>query len=114
MNNYELINKWIGTPDYQYYKGYRRYLRTQSVKSIFDKSYQPLKDISYFRSSKFYDPYVGWSAHGYTEYIAEKLDKTINYTEYLSSKVTNTNTYIQYSDYLAEEIDKKFINGNKS
>lgn len=109
MTNYKIINKWIGSPEYQHYKGYRRYLRTQSIKSLFNESYQPLKDISYFKTSKFYNPYAGWST-GYTEYVAEQVDKTINYTEYLTGEVKDTNNYIKYSEYLAEEINKKFKN----
>lgn len=109
MTNTEIIKSWIGSPEYQHHKGYRRYLRTQSIKSLFNESYQPLKDIDYFRSSKFYDAYAGWSSTSYTEYVAESLEKNLNYTNYLSSGVTNKNSYISYSEYIAEEINKKFI-----
>lgn len=93
-------------------KDYRRYLRVESIKGLFRKSYKPLKGSDYFQTSKFYGPYIGKS-NGYTEYsnyLAEQLDKTINYTEYLADKVSNSNTYIKYSEYIAEEINKKFNN----
>ena len=110
MTNSKMIKKWIAIPEYQHYKGYRRYLRVQSIKLLFNESYKPLKDIDYFKSTKFYDPYAGWSSTSYTEYITESLEKTIDYTEYLVGKATNTNTYIKYSEFLTEEINKKFKN----
>jgi len=93
-------------------KDYRRYLRVESIKGLFRKSYKPLKGIDYFQTSKFYGPYIGKS-NSYTEYsnyLAEQVDRTISYTEYLSDKVCNSNTYIKYSEYIAEEINKKFNN----
>jgi len=103
MRNSDRLNKY-----HSYRKDYRRYLRVESIKGLFRKSYKPLKDIDYFQTSKFYGPYIGKS-NSYTEYsnyIANELDKTINYTEYLSDKVSNTNSYVEYSDYLIDKINK--------
>ena len=108
MRNSDRLNIYHSSTRNHYRKDYRRYLRVESIKGLFRKSYKPLKDIDYFQTSKFYGPYIGKS-NSYTEYsnyIANELDKTINYTEYLSGKVTNTNSYVEYSDYLIDKINK--------
>jgi len=84
MNNKELL-KCIGYIDR---KGYKLYLRSESIKKIFlstksDKSYTT------FLSSK-------WNRSvGYSTYLSDMLDQRISYTEYLSEQ-----NYIEsYSNY---------------
>lgn len=105
MRNSDRLNIYHSSTRNHYRKDYRRYLRVESIKGLFRKSYKPLKDIDYFQTSKFYGPYIGKS-NSYTEYSNYIANETINYTEYLSGKVTNTNSYVEYSDYLIDKINK--------
>lgn len=95
MTNYQLIKKTYQIDEI----GYRKYLRCESIKSLFDRHYVADKSSSTFQKSKHY------KSISYSDYIVENLDKTISYTEYLSENIDNN---ISYSDYLSEEINKNY------
>lgn len=76
MNNYELL-KGVDSIDR---KGYRLYLRSESIKKFIDPLYKVDKSFASFKNSKFYN--TGYFS--FSSYICESLDKTISYTEYLA------------------------------
>ena len=83
MNNKELLKGSI------FKRGYKLYLRSESIKKIFlstnsDKSYTT------FLSSKWNK--VEYSQ--YSQYLPDMLDQSISYTEYLSGQ-----NYIDTADY---------------
>lgn len=85
------------------FRGYRKYLRCESIKSLCNRHYVADKSYSSYKKSKHYN----FSSINYTEYLLDNLDKTISYTEYIAENI-NEEYDISYSDYLAESIDKKY------
>ena len=58
-----------------------------------------IKKIKELRNSR--DNYIG-----YSQYVAEMIDKSISYTDYLSQNLyIDTQTNISYSEYLVEKIN---------
>lgn len=95
MSNRDII---IGH-DSTYRIGYLLYLRSETIKKVYDPLYIPDKSFESFRNSKFYNT----KAFDYSSYLAECIDKSISYSEYLSESIS---TNIDYSSYLAERVDK--------
>ena len=58
-----------------------------------------IKKIKELRNSR--NNYIG-----YSQYVAEMIDKSISYTDYLSQNLyIDTQTNISYSEYLVEKIN---------
>lgn len=102
MSNKEIV-KGIDMGDRE---SYLLYLRSETIKKIYNPLYVPDKSYDGYRNSKFY-VIVGFN---YSQYLAEAIDKSISYTEYISESISG----IEYSSYLAEKIDNAIITYNQA
>lgn len=88
---------------------YLLYLRSETIKKIYNPLYIPDKSYDGYRNSKFC-VIVGFN---YSQYLAEAIidiDKSISYTEYISESISG----MEYSSYLAEKIDNAIITYNQA
>lgn len=97
MNNKDLLKGSI------FKRGYKLYLRSESIKRIFlstnsDKSYTT------FLNSKWYSI----SNNEYSKYLSGMLDQSISYTEYLSDQ--NYITTSNYTNYVSDNYDVTYYN----
>lgn len=102
MSNCEIV-KGIDMADRE---SYLLYLRSETIKKIYNPLYVPDKSYDGYRNSKFY-VIVGFN---YSQYLAENIDKSISYSEYVSESISG----IDYSSYLAENINKSIITYNQA
>lgn len=93
MSNKEIVKNLS-----EYYQGqYLLYLRSETIKKVYNPLYIPDKSYEGYKNSKFSE-----SSFSYSHYLAESLSKSINYSEYISESLDRS---ISYSEYLAEHID---------
>ena len=85
MNNKDLLKGSV------FKRGYKLYLRSESIKKIFlstnsDKSYTTFLNSKWYRISNT----------EYSKYLSDMLDQRISYTEYLSDQNYIDSAYCNY------------------